>query len=283
MAEKKSTEITAFSLDNPSSLEQLATKLGEHIKKNNLCKQIGDKIYVNVEGWQYAGGHLGIVPIITETKDLSKDKVYKYWAKCELRNVHNGMVVGQGEAICTNLEARKVKFDEYAVFSMAQTRAIGKAFRSLLGWLMKVAGYESTPAEEMDNGESADASDIEHYQSDLPPIPKYDEANRKWLDEGTAEYYEAVALLTHGYTVKDLFNRWKINKRTTATLEDLASRIIAEEAALQTWRDTLGQIDNLADLDAMFESEKQRFEGDDAIHALFEDRRKEIRLLTQNQ
>ena len=32
---------------------------------------------------------------------------------------------------------------------MAQTRAIGKAYRNLLGWVMKLAGYETTPSEEM--------------------------------------------------------------------------------------------------------------------------------------
>jgi hypothetical protein len=32
---------------------------------------------------------------------------------------------------------------------MAQTRAIGKAYRNLIGWVMKMTGYESTPAEEM--------------------------------------------------------------------------------------------------------------------------------------
>jgi hypothetical protein len=33
---------------------------------------------------------------------------------------------------------------------MAQTRATGKAFRNLISWLMKAAGFEATPAEEMD-------------------------------------------------------------------------------------------------------------------------------------
>ncbi len=40
--------------------------------------------------------------------------------------------------------------DEYAILSMAQTRAVGKAFRNQLAWLMKAAGFEATPAEEMD-------------------------------------------------------------------------------------------------------------------------------------
>ena len=44
----------------------------------------------------------------------------------------------------------KRSFDEYAICSMAQTRAVGKAYRLLIGWLMKSAGYEATPLEEMD-------------------------------------------------------------------------------------------------------------------------------------
>ena len=55
-----------------------------------------------------------------------------------------------GIALCSNKEKTKRYFDEYAILSMAQTRAIGKAYRNLLAWLMKAAGFEATPAEEMD-------------------------------------------------------------------------------------------------------------------------------------
>jgi hypothetical protein len=34
--------------------------------------------------------------------------------------------------------------------SMAQTRAVGKAYRNILAWIIRAAGYEPTPAEEMD-------------------------------------------------------------------------------------------------------------------------------------
>ena len=63
-------------------------------------------------------------------------------------------------AICTNKEPGKTNFDEYAVASMAQTRAVGKAFRLKIGWLLKIAGYETTPAEEMDTVLSGQTVDI---------------------------------------------------------------------------------------------------------------------------
>jgi hypothetical protein len=90
------------------------------------------------------------MPIITDTKDLSNETTIKYMATCEVRNINTGLVVATGIALCSNAEKTKRYFDEYAILSMAQTRAIGKAYRNLLAWLMKAAGFEATPAEEMD-------------------------------------------------------------------------------------------------------------------------------------
>ena len=39
--------------------------------------------------------------------------------------------------------------DDYALRSMAQTRAVSKALRLPLGFIVALAGYEATPADEM--------------------------------------------------------------------------------------------------------------------------------------
>ena len=109
-----------------------------------------------MEGWQFAGASLGLMPIITSTQDLSNETTIKYMATCEVRNITTGSVVAVGIALCTNAEKTKRYFDEYAILSMAQTRAIGKAYRNLLAWLMKAAGFEATPAEEMDFSKEPD-------------------------------------------------------------------------------------------------------------------------------
>jgi hypothetical protein len=57
--------------------------------------------------------------------------------------------ISKAEAFCSNLEESKMKNDEYAINSMAQTRATGKAFRLAFSWIMSMAGYEATPAEEI--------------------------------------------------------------------------------------------------------------------------------------
>ena len=154
-----STELISqprFDLINSDSMLSLSKDLSKLIKEKGLSSNIQGKQFVNVEGWQFAGASLGLMPIITETTDLTRRGTepgqveIKYMAKCEVRNITTGQLVATGVAICSNFEHSKKRFDEYAILSMAQTRAIGKAYRNLLAWLMKAAGFEATPAEEMD-------------------------------------------------------------------------------------------------------------------------------------
>ena len=145
-----------YDIVNKDSMLQLATELSQLIKEKGLSSNIQGKQFVNVEGWQFCGASLGLMPIITETTDLTRRGTepgqveIKYMAKCEVRNITSGQLVATGVALCSNFERSKKGFDEYAILSMAQTRAIGKAYRNLLAWLMKAAGFEATPAEEMD-------------------------------------------------------------------------------------------------------------------------------------
>lgn len=136
-------------LSSPNDIMKFATNLKELIIQNRLSTPIKGKNYVNVEGWQIAGAFTGTFPIVEVVENLSQGTIYKYRAEVSLRD-KEGNKVGYGVAICTNKEMGKQNFDEYAVASMAQTRAIGKAYRMKLGWLLKIAGYETTPAEEMD-------------------------------------------------------------------------------------------------------------------------------------
>ena len=130
-------------------LSKFAVELKKFIVKAKLFSNIKGKNYVNVEGWEFAGAATGIIPMVRSVVDQSdpETKEIKYMSEVELRN-QRGEVVGFGMAICSNKEQRKKSFDEYAIASMAQTRAIGKAYRNKLAFVMKMAGYEPTPAEE---------------------------------------------------------------------------------------------------------------------------------------
>ena len=157
------TTTAQIELTNPSSIMAFATNIKELIVQNKLYTDIKGKNYVNVEGWQIAGAFTGVFPVVENVENLSDGEIYKYRAEVSLYD-QSGAKVGSGVAICTNKEAGKKNFDEYAVASMAQTRAVGKAFRMKIGWLLKIAGYETTPAEEMD---AVEAQTVEKAKSDV--------------------------------------------------------------------------------------------------------------------
>ncbi|GAB2954899.1 hypothetical protein GCM10027048_20580 [Hymenobacter coalescens] len=130
----------------------LAKDLANFIKENKLTTSVQGKEFVNVEGWQYAGSRLGIVPIVDHVINMSSDSEIKYQAKVTLFDMRSQHTVGAGFAICSNKEQGKKFYQEFAIASMAQTRAIGKAYRNILAWIIRAAGYEPTPAEEMEYG-----------------------------------------------------------------------------------------------------------------------------------
>ena len=145
------TKSEQVELSSPNQILEFATSLRDMIIQNKLFTNIKGKNYVNVEGWQIAGAFTGTFPVVEKVEEIptTRPGEYKYRAEVSLRD-KDGNQVGYGVAICSNKESGKGGFDEYAVASMAQTRAVGKAFRMKIGWLLKVAGYETTPAEEMD-------------------------------------------------------------------------------------------------------------------------------------
>lgn len=149
-------QTTSFDLAKPTQAIQVAQVLQDFVKKNNLTANIQGKQYPLVEAWTFAGSQFGLIPIVKSLDCLSApnplngDIEIKYRSEVEVMNVATGQIVGRGIAICSNKEYSKKRFDEYAIASMAQTRATGKAFRIPLGWLMKASGFEATPSEEMD-------------------------------------------------------------------------------------------------------------------------------------
>lgn len=137
-------------LTKPNEALQVASTLQTFVTERKLTANIQGKNYPLVEAWQFAGSQLGLIPVIREVKNLSTDTELKYEAMVEVIRLTDSVVLSRGYAVCSNKENSKRRFDEYAIASMAQTRAVGKAYRNILAWLMKAAGFEATPAEEMD-------------------------------------------------------------------------------------------------------------------------------------
>jgi hypothetical protein len=134
----------------PQMMVENATKLANVLKgvidQQHLYVQISAARHVKAEGWAALGTMMGILPREVEIKELSDGS---YEAKVELINTRTGMIVGQASSLCSVTEKRWGNAEKYARRSMAITRATGKAYRLGVAWVVALAGYSGTPAEEM--------------------------------------------------------------------------------------------------------------------------------------
>lgn len=161
--EYKDNDILNENLNTETKIEiakSVATPLAQIIRDKKLYTEIGTSKHVNIEGWNTLGTMLGLAPITVENKPLSpeefaqstqraKNKIIAYESIVKIVT-RDDQILAQTSAICTNLEKGKEGNDHYAIRSMAETRATGKAYRTALSWIMQLAGYEVTPSSEMD-------------------------------------------------------------------------------------------------------------------------------------
>ena len=139
-------------------------------KKKNPVIMNGE-IYLEFEDWQTCGQFYGYTVRTHHATPIEIDGVKGAKAEADLVDVRTGEVIGGAEAYCMRDEEhwntrpkyewqdegdnrRRVKVGDEAVpwfqlASMAQTRAGSKAFRNRLAWVVVLAGYKPTPAEEM--------------------------------------------------------------------------------------------------------------------------------------
>lgn len=135
-----------------SGAAELASQLAIVIKKQNLATVIKGKQFVNVEGWTTLATMLGVTA--REVCTVESEGVYV--ATVELVRMSDGACISRASAECGSSDELD-KYGKpiwstrprYARRSMAQTRATGKACRLAFSWIMSLAGYEPTPAEEM--------------------------------------------------------------------------------------------------------------------------------------
>lgn len=148
------TGVTVFGTDEPMGVfartQAIASALGQAVKQLHLSTVINRREYVLAEGWSYMGSMLGVFPRTTrvETVRDKEGSAIGFEAYVELV-CRDGSVVGGAVAECSWAENNWADRDAFALKSMAQTRATGKAYRMAFGFVMKAAGFEATPAEEM--------------------------------------------------------------------------------------------------------------------------------------
>ncbi len=140
--------VTLWGTTDPAAVIEAATKaaqpLAAKVREQKLMVKIGASEHVRVEGWCLLGAMLGVFPVTVWSRKLEDG----WEARVEARTLA-GAVVGAAEAECLYSESTWKNRDDYALRSMAQTRATSKALRQPLGFVMQLAGFNPTPAEEM--------------------------------------------------------------------------------------------------------------------------------------
>lgn len=181
---------TLWGSSTPGEIVQQAADVAKHLtevlEKSNMLTPMGTdrngnpRNHVNIEGWQTCGTLLGLQGLtisIERVEPINEFEVrthrkkwgkidgkrqvieenthtwtatgYSYECVAEIRTM-DGRVVGRGQAICSREEAKWMEAEDSAVMGMAQTRAHSRAFRQALGFIVGMAGYSPTPAEEME-------------------------------------------------------------------------------------------------------------------------------------
>lgn len=158
------TVVTApeMAMQNFEMTAQIANRLKDFIETQKLYQIIQGKKFVLVEGWEALGGMLGILAKEESTTFNDYGDFNEYESNVQLVRLSDGIIVGRGSAICASDESTWANRPRYARRSMAITRATGKAYRIAFSWIVKCAGYEPTPAEDM-------PADLKREQTPVAP------------------------------------------------------------------------------------------------------------------
>lgn len=106
-------------------------------------------VYLKVEAWQFLGKAYEYRAILDGIVERDIEEPNAWIARVKIFDKFDRQV-GSGDSICgTSDEPYWAKQPTFAKKSMAQTRAISRAYRSCLAWVAVLAGYEPTPYEEM--------------------------------------------------------------------------------------------------------------------------------------
>ena len=149
--------------EDVQNAHEKAMILHDIIQQQNLYTQIGNSQHLRVEGWQVIAKGYGLSLDIEWSRPLPGGGFEARAVARDLQQMKNCLDQGMdieaaraaseiqaGDAECGSPgDDNWVNKPHFQQRSMAQTRATGKAAKLCLGWVVTLAGYSATPAEEM--------------------------------------------------------------------------------------------------------------------------------------
>lgn len=191
----------------------------------DLVQVIGGRKHPRFELLQIVASMFRVTARVRETRPMHDPDGWE--AIAEAYHVPTGQVIAVGDGMCTRdepswdmrpkyqwINGKREKVGEEPVTShqrrsMAQTRACSKALRLALGWVLGLAGYEATAAEEMPDEPAAHPapqvrrkSQRQQQEPDAPETISAQQQKMLWAaarGRGLTDAQVAEILEVHGY------------------------------------------------------------------------------------
>jgi len=209
--------------DDPVSALEMARAMVQRMeamiapRRQDFVCNIQGRDYPKVDWWTAAGQPLGLSPRVVWCRQVEGMEPQTFEARVEVYD-RQGNLWSSGQALCSRGERTWAKRDAYALYSMAQTRSTGKAYRLPLSFLAVLAGLQPTPAEEMprtpdtstpsrqqkpqERPQKAAQANPQQPQGDRPPRPDIEpgatlkltitklQPQTAWKKKGNKEMYD---------------------------------------------------------------------------------------------
>jgi hypothetical protein len=168
--------------------KEAAKSLVEVVRQAHLARKFGgDKEHLFYEAWQTVGKFYGITAKVVSSNYVEFGSAQGFEARA-VAITRDGAEISAAESMCLSDEANWAKKPLFQLKSMAQTRACSKALRNVLAWVVVLAGFSPTPAEEM-TGQEHSVTDqkapTKEPQRKVVPATK---ENRMKLDQELSDY-----------------------------------------------------------------------------------------------
>jgi len=124
-----------------------AKALADVVSKKKKPVIMNGEQYLEFEDWQTVGRFYGTTAKVIETRYIEYGTAQGFEARAVA--LRYGKEISAAEAMCLNDEPNWKGKPLFQLKSMAQTRACAKSLRNVLAWVVVLAGYKPTPAEEM--------------------------------------------------------------------------------------------------------------------------------------
>jgi hypothetical protein len=111
---------------------------------------LNNEQYLEFEDWQTLGRFYGVTAKVVTTTFIDYGDIHGFEARATAIRA-DGFELSAAEAACLTDEPHWRTRPMFQLKSMAQTRAAAKVLRNVLSWVVVLAGYRPTPAEELND------------------------------------------------------------------------------------------------------------------------------------